>query len=129
MSCNDNFFIEQEKVIKETWASPIIKGEYSNIDFIIYRGDPSLDKHKFIKSENTLLLRCEDNLQNTYKKTYYALSLIDKNFDYDYIFRTNTSTFVNVSLLNEFVQTIDNDEVLWTSDLYSLSESMTPYPL
>ena len=129
MSCNDNFFIEQEKVIKETWASPIIKGEYKNIDFLIYRGDTSLKKHKFIKSENTLLLRCEDNLQNTYKKTHYALSLIDKNFDYDYVFRTNTSTFVNVPLLNEFVQTIDNDEVLWTSDLYSLSESMTPYPL
>ena len=27
---DDNFFIEQEKVIKETWASPIIKGEYQN---------------------------------------------------------------------------------------------------
>lgn len=128
MSCNDDFFIGQEKVIKETWAGPIIKGEYPGIDFLIYRGDTSLEKHKLIKSENLLLLRCEDNLQNTYKKTHYALSLIDKNFEYDYIFRTNTSTFVNVPLLYEFIQDLD-DEVLWTSELYSLSESMTPYPL
>lgn len=129
MSCQDDFFVEQEKFIKETWAGPIIKGEYPGVDFLIYKGDETLEKHKLIKSQNTLLLRCEDDLDHTFKKTYYAFSLIDKNFEYDYIFRTNTSTFVNVPLLYEFIQNIDNDEVAWVSELYSLSEAYTPYPL
>lgn len=129
MSCQDDFFVEQEKIIKETWAGPIIKGEYPNVDFLIYKGDTTLQKHKLIKSENTLLLRCEDDLEHTFKKTYYALSLINKNFEYDYVFRTNTSTFVNVPLMHEFIQHLDNDEVLWVSELYSLSEAYTPYPL
>ena len=129
MSCQDDFFVEQEKVIKETWAGPIIKGEYPGVDFLIYKGDETLEKHKLIKSQNTLLLRCEDDLDHTFKKTYYALSLIDKNFEYDYIFRTNTSTFVNVPLMYELIHNLDNDEVAWFSELYSLSEAYTPYPL
>lgn len=129
MSCNDDFFTEQEKVIKETWAGPIIKGDYPGVDFLIYKGDVSLENHKYTRSKNMLVVRCEDDLDHTYKKTYYALSLIDRYFDYDYVFRTNTSTFVNVPLLYEFVQNIDNDEIYWTSELYSLSEAFTPYPL
>jgi hypothetical protein len=32
-------------------------------------------------------------------------------------------------LLNQFIQELDNDEILWASDLYSLSNSFCPYPL
>ena len=53
MSCQDDFFVEQEKVIKDTWAGPIIKGEYPGVDFLIYKGDETLEKHKLIKSQNT----------------------------------------------------------------------------
>lgn len=127
MSCNQDFFIKQEKAIKDTWAKDIINNKYQNIDFLIYKGDS--EKNVLDKNENTLYLRCEDDINNTFKKTYYALSLISKNFDYDYIFRTNTSTYINVKLLNEFIQSLEDDSILWTSDMYSLSESLCPYPL
>lgn len=127
MSCNDEFFVTQEQVIKETWIKKIDK--FDNINYIIYRGDPNIQKHKYDKQEHLLTLKCEDDVNNTFKKTYYAFNLAHKIFDYDYIFRTNTSTYVNVELLNEFVQNLDNDEILWSSDLYSLSNSFCPYPL
>ena len=127
MSCEDTFFTSQEEAIKETWAKDIIEKKYDNIDFYIYKGNA--EKHVLDKKNHTLYLNCEDDIDNTFKKTYYALSLMSKNIEYDYIFRTNTSTFVNVDLLNSFIQSLEDDSILWTSDIYSLTESLCPYPL
>lgn len=127
MSCHDEFFKNQVEKIKNTWAKPIFDGVYPNIDFLSYDG--VTDKHSLDKENKVLHVRCEDDLSNTYKKTYYALSLIKSNMDYDYVFRTNTSTYVNIDMLNKFVQALEDDEVLWTSELYSLVEANTPYPL
>lgn len=127
MSCNDDFFIKQEQIMKETWIKQL--NQFDNIDYIIYRGDPNIQKHKYDKEQHVLSLKCEDDLDNTYKKTYYAFKLANKIYDYDYIFRTNTSTYVNITLLNQFIQELSNDEILWSSDLYSLSNSFCPYPL
>ena len=127
MSCNDDFFIKQESIIKETWSNKINK--FDNINYLIYRGDSDIQKHKYDKQNHILTLKCEDNIDNTFKKTYYAFNLAHKIFDYDYIFRTNTSTYVNIELLNALIQQLDNDEILWSSDLYSLSNSFCPYPL
>ena len=127
MSCNDEFFKQQVEKIKQTWAKPILDGKYSNIDFMSYDGWDA--QHYYDKDNKCIHIRCEDDLDNTYKKTFYALSIIKHNFDYDYVFRTNTSTFINVDLLNKFVQRLDNDEILWTSEVYSLVEANAPYPL
>lgn len=126
MSCNDSFFLKEEEIIRKTWLNKIPE----NIDYCFYRGDETLEKHKYNKEEHLLNLRCEDNIENTFKKTYYAFNIIGKIFkDYDYVFRTNTSTYVNLDLLNNFIQRLDNDEILWTGELYSLSNSFCPYPL
>ena len=127
MSCDDNFFKEEENICKQTWLSNIDK--FDNIEYIIYRGNEDIQKHKYQKDTHTLILKCEDDLDNTFKKTYYAFKLADKIFDYDYIFRTNTSNYVNIELLNYFIQHIEDDNIVWTSDLYSLSNSFCPYPL
>ena len=126
MSCNDNFFIQEEEHIKNTWAKPIIDGKYENIDFLIYRSGP---EERIDYDNHIIYIDCEDDLDNTFKKTCYALNLICNK--YDYVFRTNTSTFVNVELLNAFVQNINiNDKpAIWTSEIYSLIESPAPFPL
>ena len=124
MSCNDSFFVNEENVIKQTWAKPIIDGKYKNIDFLIYRGG----NENFIDTANHVMyIKCEDDIANSFKKTCYALAGVPD--EYDYVFRTNTSTFVNVNLLNEFIQNIKDDLVLWTSEIYSLIESPAPAPL
>lgn len=128
MSCNNDFFINEEAVVRDTWAKPIIDGEYPHIKYISYRG--GYEKNSYSKSEYCLKLNVEDDLQHTFKKTYFAMSMALKNFgDFDYIFRTNTSTYVNVRLLDAFVQALDNDDVTWCGETYSLSEMCSPYPL
>lgn len=126
MSCKDKFFIEQEAYINNTWGKDIIEGKYPNISLMKYRGG---EPNNYINND-VLYLHCEDDINNTFKKTYVALSILkDKFNDYDYIFRVNTSTYVNVPLLNAFVQSLENDKTLWCAELYSLSEAMTPFPL
>ena len=128
MGCQNEFFVNQEKFVKDTWAKPIIEGKYENIGFMIFRG--GYDKNSYSNSEHLLKLNVEDDADNRYKKCYLAYSMIRKNFkEYDYIYRTNTSTYVNVELLNAFIQNIDNDEVLYSGEIMSLAELPAPYPL
>lgn len=129
MSCDKEFFSNQEELIKQTWAKDIIDGKYPNIDIVFYMGCPVINETYFDNDLKTIVLKCEDGLDNTFKKTIRAFEYIDNNYEYDYIFRTNTSTYVNVQLLNEFIQSITDDNVLYGSEIYSLSESTCPYPL
>ena len=108
MSCNDDFFVTQEQVIKGTWIKKI--DQFDNIDYIIYRGDPNIQKHKYDKQEHLLTLKCEDDVNNSFKKTYYAFNLAHKIFNYDYIFRTNCSTWVNIQLLRHFIDGIPEED-------------------
>jgi len=125
MSCKDEFFQEQEKFIDQTWGKDVLEGKYPNIKIMKYHGGE--DKNEITSTE--MKLHCEDDINNTFKKTYLAFSLAKKYMNYDYIFRVNTSTYVNIDLLNNFVQNLKTDDVLWCAELYSLSESMTPFPL
>ena len=128
MSCQDEFFMNEEELVKETWAKPIIDGEYKNIDFIIYRG--GYEKNSYSNKNKLLKLHIEDTMPYTFKKTYMALNMIWNEFKkYDYVFRTNTSTYVNVPLLNELIQRMEDDSIAYFSDIYSLSEQCAPYPL
>lgn len=123
MSCRDSFFENQISSIKETYASEMP----DNVTFMYYDGCWANTKHV----GDHLMLRCEDDLEHTFKKTRMALKYVMTNDDieFDYILRVNTSTYVNVRLLDEFVQTLQRDDILWGSDLYSLSEANCPAPL
>ena len=128
MSCQDEFFMNEEELVKETWAKDIIDKKYPNVDFIIYRG--GYDANSYSNKNKLLKLHIEDGMPYTFKKTYMALNMIWNDFrKYDYVFRTNTSTYVNVQLLNELIQRMDDDTISYFSDIYSLSEQCAPYPL
>ena len=131
MSCNDPLYIAQNQCIKETWGKKIIDGDYGkNVDILFYDG---WDNGHALDEENKILhIRCEDDLDGTYKKTYYALNILQKNYDYDYIFRTNTSTYINVPLALKLIDYIDKNnqqDVIWTPELLSLVEACCPLPL
>jgi hypothetical protein len=130
MSCNDPLYIRQNDCIKETWGKKIINKEYENVDLMFFDGQ---DKPTWYNDKEYILhVRSEDDLDNTYKKTIYALDWIVQHRDYDYVFRTNTSTYVNVPLIMKFVDYIEKNnqqEVLWVSEIISLVEACAPWPL
>ena len=126
MSSTNQFFVNQIDTIKKTWAKDLPE----NIDWLYYDGNDK--KEATSLNGNHLSICCEDNLENTFKKTFLALLYINNNFKdkYDYIVRTNTSTYINVDFLNYFLNNInDNNDVTYCSDLYSLTEGYAPNPL
>lgn len=130
MSCDNDFFNAQVNKIKETWASDILNGEYQNINFLSYKGSLDYISHDYDEKNHELIVRCEDDLENTFKKTIYALEYINKlGIEYDYIFRTNTSTYINIELLNAFIQQLTDENIVYTSELYSLIEAPAPKPM
>lgn len=131
MSCNQDHFREQEKVVRETWAKPILEGKYDNIDYWSYTA--SSDNKEWIdKEKHVIYCSGGDGIYQTYQKSVSCFrQLINNNIEFDYIYRTNTSTVLNVGLLNAFVQTLNPDDmVLWGGELYAIGVPCpTPYSI
>ena len=74
MSSTNQFFVNQTDTIKKTWAKDLPE----NIDWLYYDGNGK--KEATSLNDNHLSICCEDNLENTFKKTFLALLYINNNF-------------------------------------------------
>lgn len=115
MSCNEEFFVNEELMIRtESYARHILAGRYSSVDFWTYTA--STDGHVHVSKKNhKIAVPTPDDIEHTFEKTRLALQVIDEiGISYDYIFRTNLSTWVNVPYLIQFVESIplvDSDKI------------------
>ena len=73
MSCNEDFFIKQEQVLRETYLSILPE----NMDYIIYRG--GYNEQRFNFEEDILELTSNDDLEHTYHKTFEAMTWVNEN--------------------------------------------------
>lgn len=121
-SCRDDFFRSQIEVIKQTYASKL---PY-NIKFMYYDGGWETNSIE----EDHIKLAVEDDVLHTYKKTCTAFAeLLKSGIKFDYIVRTNTSTYLNIELLDYYIQNIENNKKLYCTELYSLTDGCCPFPL
>ncbi len=68
---------------------------HPNIDCFFYKGHPDLRTDAFLSDKNTLLVKCNEKLDTCYEKTLRAFTFFRPRFkQYDYIFRTNLSSFI-----------------------------------
>lgn len=122
MYCNQPLFLKQEQFLRDiSYAKDIMDGKHGNVDFYSYTASKD-DKFHYDKKLHRMCVPCDDTLDGTFDKTKKALMLLDAlDVEYDYIFRTNCSTFVNVSLLEKFVNGIPEDKsnVIYGSTVYS----------
>lgn len=126
MSANMSPFNELEKVCNETWRN-VDYEKYPNInaDFWTYTdakpGEPThVDKDNhiiYIKLDTTHV----NSIDATYSKTIEALYVIrdELKLKYDYLIRTNNSTWINVPLVNEFLSYHNDDSKMYCAKLYS----------
>lgn len=96
MSCNHWFFQDEEQLVKNTWLKPVIEGKYPEIDYYFY----TTGKTEHIDKENhKIYVNSDDKWDSTFYKTKRAFTIAKENLDYDYIVRTNLSTYVNIKML------------------------------
>ena len=97
MSCHDKVFLDEEILCKNTWLKFV--DNFDNINYYIYKAgkqDQIIHHDIFVKAP--------DDKDHTYTKTIRCFELINnRNIEYDYIVRTNLSTFINIPLLNEYL--------------------------
>ena len=123
MSCNSKDFLLEEDMIRETWAKKILNNEYENIEWYSYRS--SYDKEYHInKKKHIIFIPSKDDLKGTYEKTIKAYKYCIENFDFDFLARTNTSTYINIACLNNLVSSLDkNDNNFYQPRLIANEES------
>ena len=94
-----------KKAIKKTWGSNLS----DNFRIIFYE---SGEDEKIV--EDTLFVETDTSTKNLGVKLLLALDWCNKNIDYDFIFRTNTSSFVNkVELENFIFNNLTNKEYVY----------------
>lgn len=102
MSCNQDLYNQEEEIIKSTWLKDVNK--YKNIDYIIFKSG-NITEYK----DNYLYLNVNDEFFYTYEKNIAMFEWVKENKKFDYLVRTNCSTFINVHLLNEYLTYIFNE--------------------
>ena len=94
-----DIFDAMMKKQKETWDS--IKIE--NINTLFFYGDETVDKSHII--ENNLILKTEDTTLNNLYKIKMAYDFVF-DMEWDYIFRTNASSYIDKQRLFNKAQTL-----------------------
>lgn len=117
MSANKQPYTAEEEVVKKTWAKDIIDGKYEGCSFYAYSA--SSNKRSYVK-ENHIYIDASDSLEGTYDKTYKCFLFLLENYNFDYIVRTNTSTYINVQLVTDFINQLpETDDKIYCTRLIS----------
>ena len=79
-----------------------------DIKLFFYKGGKS-----FSQNENYITFPVGDKLNDIGYKTIEAFEWVEKNFDYDYLLRANSSCYVNLEELTKFFVTKNNQEPIY----------------
>mgnify|MGYP001173041795 CR=1 FL=1 len=94
-----------EKVQFETWVQ---RASNFNAEVFYYKGG-----EEFSKNKNYITFPVGDEIKDIGYKTLEAFEWVDKNFDYDYLLRANSSCYVNLEELTNFFDSKDNQEPIY----------------
>lgn len=103
MSCNQPLYREEEKVCRDTF---IQDAEGAGLSYYFYKGLDEAHSAQCIDNEtHTIYIDANDGLGGTGKKTIAALELSLAE-DYDYLIKTNVSTYLNIGNIVKLIDTL-----------------------
>ena len=119
MCCNQELFQQQEYRLRtELYAKDILNRKFKNVDYWTYTASTD-GKYHVNKKLHKIEVPTDDSLNGTYEKTYQTFKLLEQlNLDYDYILRTNCSTYINVNLLKSFVNRLTDERIIYSNNVY-----------
>lgn len=96
MFCNKQFFIDEEKVVEQTWAEDLINGLYPGYKFYAYTSCDEQHPNECIDG-NIIYVDVPDDIYHTFSKTRRAYRMLQEHGEtFEFFFHTNTSTYINV---------------------------------
>ena len=96
LTMDEEPYISLENKIRETW---LLDAKAENIDVIFYFGNVT-DNPK----ENRLFLPINESWGTINKKTFLMFEHIKKNFEFDFLIRTNSSSYIDIKNLLNFLK-------------------------
>ena len=123
-AANIPIFKKLDETCKQTWMN-VDHEKYPNIqvEYWTYTDCDPGEKEIRVDKENHVIYIPTDyekeRFYQTYSKTILALREIKKlGIKYDYMIRTNNSTWINIPLLNEFLAWQTDDSLIFAGRLY-----------
>ena len=102
MSCNKSLYEEEEKACRETFLKDV---DETKVSYWFYKGiNASHLEQEFDNETHTLYLIARDDLAGTGKKSLEAIRAT-LNLDYDYLIKTNVSTYLNIDKIVKEMET------------------------
>lgn len=96
MFCNEKFFVDEEKVVEETWAEDLIKGVFPGYKFYAFTACDKNHPDECIDG-NIIYVKTKDDVYSTFSKTRRAYQILQELGEtFEFFFHTNTSTYINV---------------------------------
>ena len=89
-------YVTLENTIRNTWAFEKPKG----VEVIYYYGNSKEDK----LIGDKLFLNAPEGLRNVGYKTLKMYQYVYENFNFDYVYRTNSSSYIDINKLQSFVR-------------------------
>ena len=118
MSCNQDIYKYQEMVARNTWIKHL---KEEDIDVFIFTSG----KENLIDNDK---IYCDvpDDVNHTYEKTICVLKQIDIN-KYDFIIRTNLTTYINAKLLKLYCQYLQNNDFDISNGCLCIKDNLIHY--
>ena len=117
MTCNLENYRFKEQIIRDTWFKDVSK--YEDIVGCYFFTSSSLGNLKIDETEKIIYVPTQDYRDRTFNKFMETVFLIDNklNVEYDYILRLNISTYPNLPLICDYIQTIDNEKSMFSGTI------------
>ena len=127
LSCNQKYFKKQCEETKRQFQKQL---DHFNLNDNVKIYSYTSGTNEGIIND-TIYCNTLDDYNHTYEKTIRCFEILDENnIEYDYIFRTNSSTFINIKLLYEFVKKIFDkkffNDKYFSSALCSINRTFAP---
>ena len=105
MSCNQPLYEREEQVCRDTFLKD---AEDAGLSYYFYKG--GAEELSMNQETHTILLPVPDGLGATSKKTVLALSEALKMDDWDYVIKTNVSTWLDIAKIMKAVDKWEGKE-------------------
>ena len=129
MSCNQPLYLKEEEVCRKTFLKDADK---LGVPYYFYKGTNQEHPTQLIDNEAcTMFLPVSDDLSGTALKTTLALTEALKMEDWDYVVKTNVSTWLDVKKILNAVQTWEgrDDRNIYGARFIANRNSMkVPFP-
>ena len=101
MSCNQPLYLEEERACRDTFLRD---AEASGVPYYFYRGG---EDSQYISQDHVIHLSCDDTLAGTSEKTVIAMATALNFPDWDYLVKTNVSTYLNIGRINTMMDNLE----------------------